>query len=91
MTQIDPDKKNLEDKIERVNNFIKKKKLGKELTNQIRAFIQKDFSKKGNVSDESAILNMFPHQLRKEIILHIHKDLIEKFSFFSSDSGFTGK
>ena len=83
MTKSDLDKMQLESKIERVNNFIEKKKLGKELTNQIRAFIQKEFSKKNSVSDESAILNMLPAHIRKLILLHLYKDLIENVPFFS--------
>ena len=85
MTKFDPQKQVIDAQIERVNNFIKNKKIGKDLTNKLRVFLQKNFSKSHN-SEQFSVINMFPSQIKREIVSTVYKDLIQSFSsFFSFD------
>ncbi len=75
----------IKDRIRIMNSYMKYRGLPQRLTDRVRRHYEFQW-KRTCVYDESALLQSLPPQLRADVALHIHEDVIDSVPFLSSMS-----
>ncbi|KAG9402212.1 Potassium voltage-gated channel sub H member 5 [Aphanomyces cochlioides] len=70
------------EKMNRVKDYMKERRLPKPLCNRIRRYFEFYMSQK-EIADESAFLDDLSDDLRTQLVLHLNRDVVSKISFFS--------
>ncbi|RHY48210.1 hypothetical protein DYB38_003927 [Aphanomyces astaci] len=70
------------EKMDRVKDYMKERKLPKPLCARIRRYFEFYMTHK-EISDESAFLDELSDDLRTQLVLHLNRDVVSKISFFS--------
>ncbi|KAF0718990.1 Aste57867_1353 [Aphanomyces stellatus] len=70
------------EKLDRVKDYMKERRLPKPLCSRIRRYFDFYMSQK-EIADESAFLEDLSDDLRTQLVLHLNRDVVSKISFFS--------